>query len=73
VEEVEIKADIIINGGKCKYSMPSTVVDMSAWADEEKAIKIKEKIKRRGACYDRVLHILRSKIAAEGLHGFPVP
>ncbi len=73
VEEVEIKADIIINGGKCKYSMPSTVVDMSAWADEEEAIKIKEKIKRRGACYDRVLHILRSKIAAEGLHGFPVP
>jgi len=73
VEEVEIKADIIINGGKCKYSMPSTVVDMSAWADEEETIKIKEKIKRRGACYDRVLHILRSKIAAEGLHGFPVP
>ncbi len=67
VEEVEIKADIIINGGKCKYSMPSTVVDMSM----AKAIRIK--IKRRGACYDRVLHIMRSKIAGKGLHGFPVP
>ncbi|MCW3134049.1 MAG: L-threonylcarbamoyladenylate synthase [Methanophagales archaeon] len=76
VEEVEIKADIIINGGKCKYSMPSTVVDMSmvkARADEEEAIKVKIKIKRRGACYDRVLHILRGKIAGKGLHGFPVP
>jgi len=59
VEDVEIKADIIIHGTKCKYSMPSTVVDMTT-ANEEKA---KIKIKRRGACYDRVLHVLRSKIA----------
>ena len=72
VEEVKIKADIIINGGKCKYSMPSTVVDMSRVANEEKA-KIKIEIKRRGACYDRVLHVLRSKAAGEGLHGLPVP
>jgi L-threonylcarbamoyladenylate synthase len=59
IEEVAIKADIIIHGTKCKYSMPSTVVDMTT-ANEEKA---KIKIKRRGACYDRVLHVLRSKIA----------
>ena len=72
IEEVEIKADIIINGGKCKYSMPSTVVDMtmrSAVANEEKAIEIK----RRGACYDRVLHVMRSKAAGKGLHGLPMP
>jgi L-threonylcarbamoyladenylate synthase len=59
VEDVTIKADIIILGTKCKYSMPSTVVDMTT-ANEGKA---KIKIKRRGACYDRVLHVLRSKIA----------
>ena len=81
IEEVEIKADIIINGGKSKYGMPSTVVDMTkartrtrATANEEKAnIKIKIEIKRRGACYDRVLHVLRSKAAGKGLHGFPMP
>jgi len=75
VEEVEIKADIIINGGKSKYGMPSTVVDMTktrATANEEKA-NIKIEIKRRGACYDRVLHVLRSKAAGKGLHGFPMP
>ncbi len=71
VEEVEIKADIIINGGKCKYGMSSTVVDMTR-ANEEKA-NIKIEIKRRGACYDRVLHVLRSKAAGKGLHGFPMP
>ncbi len=72
IEEVEIKADIIINGGKCKYSMPSTVVDMTmrrAVANEEKAIEIK----RRGAGYDRVLHVMRSKAAGKGLHGLPMP
>jgi len=73
VEEVEIKADIIINGGKCKYGMPSTVVDMTgATANEEKA-KLKIEIKRRGACYDRVLHVLRRKAAGKGIHGFPMP
>jgi len=74
IEEVKIKADIIINSGKCKYSMPSTVVDMSrvAVANEEKA-NIKIEIKRRGACYDRVLRVMRSKAAGEGLHGLLVP
>jgi len=75
--EVELKVDllgIIINGGKCKYSMPSTVVDMSkvkvgATANEKGEIKIK----RKGACYDRVLHVLRSKAVGEGLHRFSVP
>lgn len=75
IEEVELKVDllgIIINGGKCKYSMPSTVVDMSkagATANEKGAIEIK----RKGACYDRVLHVLRSKAVREGLHRFSVP
>jgi len=75
VEEVEIKADIIINGGRCKYGMPSTVVDMTrTTASEEKTdIDIKIEIKRRGAGYDRVLHVLRSKAVGKGLHGFPVP
>jgi len=75
IEEVELKVDllgIIINGGKCKYSMPSTVVDMSkagATANEKGAIEIK----RKGACYDQVLHVLRSKAVREGLHRFSVP
>ena len=78
IEEVEVELKlkvelgIIINGGKCKYSMPSTVVDMSkarARASEKREIKIK----RKGACYDRVLHILRSKAVGEGLHRFSVP
>ncbi|PXF51281.1 MAG: threonylcarbamoyl-AMP synthase [Candidatus Methanophagaceae archaeon] len=70
VEEVEIKADIILNGGKCKYSVQSTVVDFSATATpKEKKIEIK----RRGAGYERILHILRRKVAGEGLHGLSVP
>jgi L-threonylcarbamoyladenylate synthase len=77
VEEVEIDADIIINGERCKYSMPSTVVAMtSVTANEEKADivrKIKIEIKRRGACYDRVLHVLRSKAVGKGIHRLSVP
>ena len=73
IEEVEIKVDIIINGGKCKYSMPSTVVDMSREAANEEKAKIRIEIKRRGACYDRVLHVLRGKAAGKGFHGLPVP
>jgi len=75
IEEVELKLKvdllgIIINGGKCKYSMPSTVVDMSkATANEKREIEIK----RKGACYDRVLHVLRSKAVGEGFHRFSVP
>jgi len=62
-EEVKIKADIIINGGKCKYGIPSTVVDMTRGM----------KILREGANYDRILHILQSETAGEGLHGLSVP
>ncbi len=64
VEEVEINADIIINGGKCEYSMPSTVV-----VKEAKGIKIL----REGAEYDRVLHVLQGKAAGRRLHGLSVP
>ena len=79
IEEVEIEADVIINGGRCKYSMPSTVVAItSVTANEEKAdTKVKPKveveIKRRGACYDRVLHVLRSKTVGKGIHHLSVP
>ena len=62
-EEVKIKADIIINGGKCKYGIPSTVVDMTRGM----------KILREGANYDRILHILQSETAGKGLHGLSVP
>lgn len=61
VEEVEIKADITINGGRCKYSMPSTVV---AIAREAKGIKIV----REGTGYDRVLRVLRGNAAGSRLH-----
>lgn len=79
VEEVEIEAEVILNGGRCKYSMPSTVVAMtSVTANEEEAdrkvkAEIEVEIKRRGACYDRVLHILRSKAVGEGIHRLSVP
>jgi len=73
VEEVEIKADIIINGGKCKYGMPSTIVDMTRTTANEEKTEIKIEIKRRGAGYDRVLHVLRSKAVGKGLHGLSVP
>ena len=76
-EEVEIESDVIINGGRCKYSMPSTVVAMtSVTANEEatdKRIKLIIEIKRRGACYDRVLHVLRSKTVGKGIHRLSVP
>jgi L-threonylcarbamoyladenylate synthase len=73
VEEVELKADIILNGGKCKYGMPSTVVDMTRTMANEDKTKLHIEIKRRGAGYDRVLHVLRSKAVWKGLHGFSVP
>ena len=69
VEEVEIDADYIINGGRCKYSMPSTVVAMTSVTANE----IEIEIKRRGACYDRVLHVLRSKAVGKGIHRLSVP
>jgi L-threonylcarbamoyladenylate synthase len=79
VEEVEIEADVIINGGRCKYSMPSTVVAITSVtaneeeADERSRSKLKIDIKRKGACYDRVLHVLRSKTVGEGVHCLSVP
>ena len=77
VEEVEIESEVIINGGRCKYSMPSTVVAMTiVTANEEKVdrkVEIEIEIKRRGACYDRVLHVLRSKAVGKGVHRFSVP
>lgn len=74
-EEVDLKADVLINGGRCKYSMPSTVVVITrVTATEEQADrKLNIEIKRRGACYDRVLHILRSKAVGKGFHRFSVP
>jgi len=63
VEEVKIKADVIINGGKCKYGIPSTIVDMTKGM----------KILREGANYDRILHVLQSETAGKGLHGLSVP
>jgi L-threonylcarbamoyladenylate synthase len=71
MEEVEIQADIIINGSKCKYSMPSTVVSISTASGEKAEINVE--IKRRGACYDRVLHILRSKTAGKGIYHLSLP
>jgi L-threonylcarbamoyladenylate synthase len=80
VEEVEIDADVIINGGGCKYSMPSTVVAMrsvTATGEEASTKRIKPKIgieiKRRGACYDRILHVLRGNTGGEGIHRLSVP
>lgn len=61
VEEVELQADIILNGGKCKYGMPSTVVDLTRRTANGEKTKIQVEIKREGAGYDRVLHILRRK------------
>ncbi|MFV9676581.1 MAG: L-threonylcarbamoyladenylate synthase [Methanosarcinales archaeon] len=61
-EEVAEKADITINGGRCKYSMPSTVVVMSREAKEIKIL-------REGAEYDRVLHVLQGKADRRRLHG----
>ncbi|KAF5433367.1 L-threonylcarbamoyladenylate synthase [Candidatus Methanophagaceae archaeon] len=61
-EEIAKKADITINGGRCKYSMPSTVVVMSREAKEIKIL-------REGAEYDRVLHVLQGKAAGRKLHG----
>ncbi len=65
IEEVKIKADIIINGGRCKYGIPSTVIDMARGAGI--------RIERKGAEYDRILYILQSETAGEGLHGLSVP
>jgi L-threonylcarbamoyladenylate synthase len=74
--EVALAADLLIKGGRCNYSMPSTVVALTRVAANEakgeKELAIKIEVKRRGAGYDRVLHVLRSKALGEGLHRFSV-
>jgi L-threonylcarbamoyladenylate synthase len=81
VEELEIEADFIINGGRCKYSMPSTVVAITRVTANEEAADKKSKsksklnieLKRKGACYDRVLHVLRNEAVGKGIHRLFVP
>ncbi|MHC1566585.1 MAG: L-threonylcarbamoyladenylate synthase [Candidatus Syntropharchaeia archaeon] len=46
-EEIRINADMIIDGGRCKYGEPSTIVDLT-----------KKKILRKGAGYDKVKGII---------------
>jgi L-threonylcarbamoyladenylate synthase len=41
VEEVEVEVDLVVDGGKCKYSMESTIVDL-----------VNMRIVRKGAGYD---------------------
>jgi len=76
-EEVEIAADLLIKGGRCKYSMPSTVLALrsvtATEAEGKKGLTIEIELKRKGAGYDRVLHVVRSKAPGEGLHRFSVP
>lgn len=76
-EEVAIPADLLIDGGRCKYSLPSTVLALRSVAAAEtegkKGLTIEIEVKRRGAWYDRVLHVMRSKALGEGLHRFSVP
>jgi L-threonylcarbamoyladenylate synthase len=79
VEELEIEADFIINGGRCKYSMPSTVVAITRVtaneeaADKKSKSKLNIELKRKGACYDRVLHVLRNEAVGKGIHRLFVP
>ncbi len=76
-EEVALEADVLINGGRCKYSIPSTVLAVtSVMATGEAAaqrIKLELKILRRGAWYERVLHVLRRKAAGEGIYRLSLP
>ncbi|MGC9443746.1 MAG: L-threonylcarbamoyladenylate synthase [Candidatus Methanospirareceae archaeon] len=71
-EEVVLDADVLINGGTCKYSMPSTVVAVtSVTATGEAAAQTSRpeiKILRKGAWYERVLHVLRRKATGEGIY-----
>ncbi|MDI6888979.1 MAG: L-threonylcarbamoyladenylate synthase [Methanocellales archaeon] len=43
VDEVKVAADLVLDGGVCKYGIPSTVVDL-----------VNMKIVRKGANYDEV-------------------
>ena len=47
VDEVEIEADMIVDGGRCRIGVSSTVVDL-----------VSKRILRKGAGYERVVRIL---------------
>ncbi len=47
VDEVEIEADMIVDGGRCRIGVSSTVVDL-----------VSKRILRRGAGYERVVEIV---------------
>ena len=49
-EEVEIEADLIVNGGRCRIGVSSTVVD-----------PVSKRILRKGAGYMKVLEVLSSE------------
>jgi len=110
-EDVEIEADFKLNGGRCPYGEPSTVVclSLSAFsavseassasatgtgsggssvissqgglqgkAEKEKGRRergldaVERLVLRRGAGYERVLHILRNSSLGKGIHGVSV-
>jgi len=48
IEEVKVSADLTLDGGVCKYGIPSTVVDL-----------VNRKILRKGANYDEVKMLMK--------------
>jgi len=114
-EDVEIEADFKLNGGRCPYGEPSTVVCLSVSAfsavseassassasatgtgsgssgvissqgglqgkaekergRRERGLNAVERlVLRRGAGYERVLHILRNSSLGKRIHGVSVP
>jgi len=110
-EDVEIEADFKLNGGRCPYGEPSTVVCLSVSAfsavseaseaslagtgsggsgvissqgglqgkaekergkRERELNAVERLVLRRGAGYERVLHILRNSSLGKRIHGVPV-
>jgi len=110
-EDVEIEADFKLNGGRCPYGEPSTVVCLSVSAfsavseaseasaegtgsggsgvissqgglqgkaEKEKGRRergldaVERLVLRRGAGYERVLHILRNSSLGKRIHGVSV-
>ena len=114
-EDVEIEADFKLNGGRCPYGEPSTVVCLSLSAfsavvseaseaskasatrtgsggssvisqgglqgkaekergrRERRLNAVEQLVLRRGAGYERVLHILRNSSLGKRIHGVSVP
>jgi len=112
-EDVEIEADFKLNGGRCPYGEPSTVVCLSisafsavvseassasatgtgsggsgvissqgglqGKAEKERGRRgreldaVERLVLRRGAGYERVLHILRNSSLGKRIHGVSVP